>query len=141
MKLHYTQYKKNYQNFILETISDEQLETISDEQLSSWWIGWSFLCCEEKHRLTREAKVHYIFDRFFDEMDFEIKRSGKLVAMTEWLQGLNLNIPYWNNDIIPLAKKMGSINDNLTPRQEEKIIDNYWSFMANIVLGLEKEYR
>ena len=126
MKLHHTQYKKNYQNFILETISDEQL--------LSWWS------CDKEHRLTREASVHYIFDRFFYEMDFEIKRSGKLAAMTEWLQGPALDIPIWNDDIIPLAKKMGSVNDNLTPKQEEKIIDNYWSFMANIVLGLEKEY-
>tara|TARA_Y100000114_G_scaffold40224_1_gene35794 strand:- start:357 stop:764 length:408 start_codon:yes stop_codon:yes gene_type:complete len=134
MKLHHTQYKKNYQNFILETISTE-------ECLSYW-------SCEKNDRLTREvfhgyereAKVYYIFDRFFYEMDFQIKRSGKLVAMTEWLQGLALNIPHWNDDIIPLAKKMGSINDNLTPKQEQKIIDNYWSFMANIVLGLEKEY-
>ena len=132
MKLHHTQYKKNYQNFILETISDEQL--------LSWWKIKYWWRCDKEHRLTREAKVNYIFDRFFYEMDFEIKRSGKLVAMTKWLQGLNLNIPYWNNEIIPLAKKMGSINDNLTPKQEEKIIDNYWSFMANIVLGLEKEY-
>ena len=126
MKLHHTQYKKNYQNYILETISDE-------ECLSYW-------SCEKNDRLTREAKVYYIFDRFFYEMDFQIKRSGKLVAMTEWLQGLALNIPYWNDDIIPLAKKMGSVDDNLTPKQEEKIIENYWSFMANIVLGLEKEY-
>ena len=60
--------------------------------------------------------------------------------MTKWLQGLNLNIPYWNNEIIPLAKKMGSVDDSITLKQEQKIIENYWSFMANIVLGLEKEY-
>ena len=119
MKLHHTQYKKNYQNYILDTVN---------------------LDFEEKEITTRQDKINYIFDRFLLEMDFNIKRSGKLAAMTEWLQGPALDIPIWNNEIIPLAKKMGSVDDNITPRQEEKIIDNYWSFMANIVLGLEKEY-
>ena len=120
MKLHHTEYKKNYQNYILEAV-----EYTHDN---------------EKEITTRQDKINYIFNRFFSEMDWNIKKSGKFIAMTDWLQGLGLNISYCNGDIISLAKQMGSVDDNLTPKQEEKIIDNYWSFMANIVLGLEKEY-
>jgi len=34
---------------------------------------------------------------------------------------------------------MGSVDNELTERQEERIIENYWDFMAMMVLELEKE--
>ena len=42
---------------------------------------------------------------------------------------------YWNDDIVPLAIKMGSIDENPSEKLQARVIDNYWSFMANIILS------
>ena len=116
MKLHHTKYKENYKRYILEIIEVDN----DGNQLT-----------------TDEEKIKYIFDRFNSEYDWAIERYGKVRAMTEWLQGLALNIPYMYDEIIELAIAMGSIDDNPTEKLETKVINNYWSFMANIILGFE----
>jgi len=115
-KLHHTEYKKNYKNYILSTIEEDS---------------------EGKPITTEQEKINYIFDRFYSEYGWNIDRVGKFKAMTEWLQGLALNIEYMNGAIVPLAIKMGSINDNPSQKLQNRVIDNYWSFMANIILGFE----
>lgn len=117
MKLHYTKYKENYKRYILDTIDEVD--------------------CDDCKLTTDEEKIKYIFDRFNSEYDWAIERYGKVRAMTEWLQGLALNIPYMYDEIIELAIAMGSIDDNPTEKLETKVINNYWSFMANIILGFE----
>ena len=82
-------------------------------------------------------KINYIFDRFNSEYGWNIERVGKQKAMTDWLQGLALDIEYWNDAIIPLAKKMGSIEENPSEKLQAKVIENYWNFMANVILSFE----
>ena len=50
--------------------------------------------------------------------------------MTEWLQGLALDIEYTNGSIYQLAWEMGSIEFNPEPTDKEifKIVNNYWRF-------------
>ena len=117
MKLHHTKYKENYKRYILDTIDEVD--------------------CDDCKLTTDEEKIKYIFDRFNSEYGWAIERYGKVRAMTEWLQGLALNIPYMYDEIIELAIAMGSIDDNPTEKLETKVINNYWSFMANIILGFE----
>tara|TARA_R100000329_G_C7507294_1_gene178620 strand:+ start:246 stop:617 length:372 start_codon:yes stop_codon:yes gene_type:complete len=117
MKLHHTKYKENYKRYILDNLHEVD------------WNG--------KTLTTDEEKIKYIFDRFNSEYDWAIERYGKVRAMTEWLQGLALNIPYMYDEIIELAIAMGSIDENPTEKLETKVINNYWSFMANIILGFE----
>ena len=117
MKLHHTKYKENYKRYILDTIDEVD--------------------CDDCKLTTDEDKIKYIFDRFNSEYDWAIERYGKVRAMTEWLQGLALNIPYMYDEIIELAIAMGSVDDNPTEKLETKVINNYWSFMANIILGFE----
>ena len=57
--------------------------------------------------------------------------------MVEWLAGLALSMPFYNDDIIDFAIEMGSIDDNPTERQKDKIIENYFPFMANVLLTME----
>ena len=114
MKLHHTKYKANYKKYILDRIHIEGNELATDEE-----------------------KVNYLFNRFHSEYDFAIKRYGKQKAMTEWLQGLAIDIPYWNNEIVPLAIELGSIDDNPSDELQSRVINNYWEFMANIILGFE----
>lgn len=115
-KLHHTAYKKNYKKYILECVELDN---------------------DEKELKTDQEKVKYIFDRFYSEYGFHIPRVGKQKAMTEWLQGLALNIEYWNDNIVPLAIKMGSIDENPSEKLQAKVIENYWSFMANVILSFE----
>ena len=115
-KLHHTEYKKNYKNYILSTIQEDG---------------------EGKPIKTDDEKIKYIFDRFNSEYGFMIERVGKQKAMTDWLQGLALDIKYWNDDIVPLAIKMGSIDKNPSEKLQAKVIENYWSFMANVILWFE----
>ena len=119
-KLHHTEYKKNYKNYILSTIEEDS---------------------EGKPIKTDEEKIKYIFDRFYSEYGWNIERVGKFKAMTEWLQGLALDIEYWNDSIVPLAIKMGSIDENPSEKLQAKVINNYWSFMANVILWFEPKER
>ena len=116
-KLHYTKYQENYKNYILDCIDSED-DLINKE-------------------LTKEEKIKYLFDRFYSEYGFMVERVGKQKAIAEWLSGLAIHIPYTHNDIIELAKNMGSVNQNLSTVQEDRIIENHFNFMAYMVLLLE----
>ena len=116
MKLHHTKYKENYKKYILSTIETG----INDEPLK-----------------TDQEKIKYIFDRFNSEYGFMINRVGKYKAMSEWLSGLALDLEYYYSDIIKLAIKMGSIDENPSEKMQSKVCEKYWDFMANIILGFE----
>lgn len=79
---------------------------------------------------TPEQKAIYSHARFTSEYGWMIERVGKINAVREWLQGLALNIAFYNSDIIDLAIKSGSLPENHTEKQADKILDNYWYFMA-----------
>jgi hypothetical protein len=49
------------------------------------------------------------------------------------LQGLALDIPYYNEDIIEIAVTMGSIDANPCEKMQQRVDQNYWLFMANII--------
>lgn len=119
MKLHHTQYKKNYVNYILNTIDED---------------------IDGKPLHKDQDKINYIFSRFYAEYGWLIEQKGKLAALTEWLSGLALNIDYTYYDIIQLAIKMGSIEENPNEELENKVIDNYFNFMAQIILSLEPSH-
>ena len=119
-KLHHTEYKKNYKNYILSTIEEDG---------------------EGKPLTTDKEKINYIFDRFYSEYGWNIERVGKQKAMAEWLSGLALDIEYYNLSIVELAVKMGSVEENPSDKMQGKIIDNYWNFMANVILGFEPKER
>ena len=117
MKLHHTEYKKNYKKYILECLKNE--DVFIDK------------------KPTDEELTNYLFDRFNSEYGFNIQRVGKQQALTDWLQGLAIHIPYWEEDIINLAVEMGSIDKNPSDKIESTVINGYWSFMANIILSFE----
>ena len=47
----------------------------------------------------------------------------------------------YNLSIVELAVKMGSVEENPSDKMQGKIIDNYWNFMANVILGFEPKER
>ena len=123
-KLHYTKYQENYKNYILDCISDE------DDLIGK--------------NLSRKEKIKYLFDRFNSEYGWKVGRTRKDTkqnVIAEWLSGIAIHIPISYYDIIELAKNMGSVDDNLTSVQEDRICENYWNFMAYMILLLEKEIK
>lgn len=117
MKLHHTAYKKNYKKFILECLKTED--------------------CFIDKKPTDEELIIYLFNRFNSEYRWSIERQGKQKALTDWLQGLAIRIPFYYEDIINLAIEMGSIDANPSEKLSDKVCENYWSFMANIILSFE----
>ncbi|HPS30200.1 MAG TPA: hypothetical protein PLZ43_08090 [bacterium] len=92
----------------------------------------------EKEPETPFSKVQFLKTCFESEYGHEIKRSGHLKAMINWLQGLPscLNIEFANYRILELAKSWGSLPENPTENEEDRILDNYWNLMANKTLQL-----
>ena len=108
-------YQENFKTYFLEVIKSEDLP----EDIK-----------------TDKEKVNFIFDRFNSEYNHanNIRRTPNFQKrFAEWLQGLPLNIPYTYNDIIELAKKLLE-TDQL--KNENKIIQNYWIFMALQIMKL-----
>ena len=115
-KLHHTEYKKNYKEYILGNIHEDI----------------------EGNSISSEAdKINYIFDRFNSEYGWRVNQVGKVAAMVDWLQGLALDIEFYNDEIINLAIRLGSIDENPSEKLQDRVIENYWDFMANIILGFE----
>ena len=85
--------------------------------------------------------IKYIDDRFNAEYHWLVPKVGKVNAMTNWLQGLALNIDFNNYEILKLAVKWQSIPADYSEKQADKILSNYWHFMANKVLQLINNYR
>mgnify|MGYP003122779734 FL=1 len=119
-KLHHTEYKKNYKNYILSTIEEDG---------------------EGKPLTTDKEKINYIFDRFNSEYGFMVERVGKQKAISEWLSGLALDLPFYYNEIVDLAVKMGSIDPNPNDKLRERVEQGYWDFMANIIMSFEPKER
>lgn len=51
-----------------------------------------------------------------------------------------IDIPFMNYDILQLAKEFGSIPQDASEKEEEKIIERYWDFMANKIFVLFNRY-
>ena len=88
-----------------------------------------------------QDKINYINERFYSEYHHFIKRVGKQQAMSDWLRGLALDIDFTNYDIIKLAEKWGSITTDASSAHQQKILDNYWTFMAVKTLQIIEGYR
>ena len=117
MKINHINYKKKYKKYILECLETED-------------------CFIDKNP-TDEELISHLFKRFYSEYRLSISRYGKQKALEDWLSGLAINIPYMNGDIINLAVEMGSIDANPSEKLSERVCENYWSFMANIILSFE----
>ena len=111
MKLHHLKYKKNYRAFILDQINGD----------------------------NDKDKIRFLFDKFYSEYEWRVKQAGKRQAMIDWLSGLALSLPCYNGEIIDLAIAMGSINENPSDQLIDRVLENYFPFMASIILDMEKD--
>jgi hypothetical protein len=77
-------------------------------------------------------KLQFVADIFKSEYGYMIRRIGYQPALKEWFSGLPsaINIDFGDYRIIELAKEFGSLPDNATENQEDKIIANWFNYMA-----------
>ena len=110
LKTNSTKYQLNFAKYIISVIDSEDLPS---------------------ETMTNKEKVFFIMDRFVKEycyqqnLDRHDNDMTKLLA--EWLSGLAINIPYTYCDIIKLSKELLETD---TLKNEDKIIENYFNFMA-----------
>lgn len=92
---------------------------------------------------TRGEKVRFLYDTFKSEYGHNIARMGEQKAFASWLAGLpsSCNIDFENSDILDLAVKWGSLADDATEKQEQKILDNWFHLIAGKALQLVKKYK
>jgi hypothetical protein len=97
----------------------------------------------EKPLDSVEDKITFLRDTFQAEYGWSIDRYGMQRALTEWLQGLPsaVSLPFYNHDILELAKNAGTLKHYASEKEEDKILENYFSFMANKILQLFNGYR
>ncbi len=96
--------------------------------------------------MTTEEKLQFLSDQFKDAYVFSdnLKRYGNYQTLfKEWIMGLPscFNIDYTNYDIIRIAKLWKSIPENATDKQEEKIINNYFNFIAAKTMQLFSKHK
>ena len=73
-----------------------------------------------------------LLGRFKAEYDYPANRKrypNNQDRICSWLQGLPINIDYTNHDIIERAKQWHEVSE-LTDKQTETIIDNWFNFLA-----------
>lgn len=81
---------------------------------------------------TDADKLQSLDKVFRAEYGFMIDRVGYQAAMREWISGLPscFDIEYRNYEIIQLAIEWQSIPATATDAQKNKIIDNFFNFIA-----------
>ena len=122
MKLHYTKYKKKYERYILSIVANEMKEN-------------------GIKKINRNTKIDYLFTRINNEYGWKMQQEGKQKVIAEWLSGLALNIPYIHDDVVNLAIKMGSIDKNPSNKLQNRVVENYFNFMANMLLSIKPNER
>ena len=87
---------------------------------------------------TNQQLINQLFKIFEKEGGWNVKRIGLAPALSEWLSGLPscINIDFANYDIIERAKKYGSLAPGASDKDQDKLLSNYWDFMANKLIKL-----
>ncbi len=88
---------------------------------------------DEHSHLTERQQFETCYQTFLSEHGWNVKRVGKNEAFQDWLQGLPTacSIPYCNYDILEMARDTEHLTRPVdTDKNEYKILDNYWNFMA-----------
>lgn len=81
---------------------------------------------------TDKEKLTFLFNTFKIEYGHNLQNANEQEVLADYLAGLPsiINLPYNNSDIIELMTQMGSITSQTTEKQQEKMLDGYWSYMA-----------
>tara|TARA_R100000541_G_C1886204_1_gene82986 strand:+ start:897 stop:1280 length:384 start_codon:yes stop_codon:yes gene_type:complete len=119
-----TAQKNSYKRFLIDCIAEPSEYGITNDNLLEDTV----------------FKVQTFFKVFNDEYGYEITRQGEYNALTEYMQNQpsSISLPCYYHEQIELAKELGSIPQDATDKQEQKIIDNFYNFFTNYLLQLKR---
>lgn len=101
-------------------------------------------CYDEKAETAQDAAIK-IIGFIMNEADNPFNRK-KLktdqAIIADHIAGLPsyLNIAFSNYDILQLAENWGSLSVNATEKEQQKILDNYFNFIAAKLLQISRGY-
>lgn len=94
---------------------------------------------------TRQEKISFLKARFFSEYGLYVKQQGEQRAVIGWLQGLALDIEFYNVKIIELMDSWGLVKHNakgdISEKSYDKALDEYWNRLSMAILMLFKELK
>ena len=94
---------------------------------------------------TRQEKISFLKARFFSEYGLYVKQQGEQRAVIGWLQGLALDIEFYNVKIIELMDSWGLVKHNakgdISEKQYDKTLDEYWNRLSMAILMMFKEIK
>ena len=94
---------------------------------------------------TRQEKISFLKSRFFSEYEWNIKQVGEQRALIGWLQGLALDIEFYNVKIIELMDSWGLVKHNakgdISEKSYDKALDEYWNHLSMAILMMFKEIK
>ena len=115
----------------------------TSEKAQSYLINNIDLSGYDLYPKSKPESVKMLYKIFMDEYGWAVKRYGMQKAVMEWLMGIpsSINIAFWNDDILKLAKSWGTLPENATEKQEDKILKNYWNLMSANLVRLFNKYK
>jgi len=90
---------------------------------------------------TNKEKFQFLLSTFRSEYQHMIDRQGNQRALTEYLSGLPscFHLDFYNDKILDLAVSWGSISKDASESQKDKILNNWFNFIANRILVLARK--
>lgn len=94
---------------------------------------------------TRQEKISFLKGRFFSEYGWNIDQVGEQRALIGWLQSLALDIEFFSVKIIELMDFWGLVkrlkNGDISEKQYNKTLDEYWNRLSMAILMMFKELK
>jgi hypothetical protein len=117
-------YLSNIQNYLIDAINTEDHTT---------------------EATTHAEKLDFVMSCYNEEFNHKYNQArhpNEQDRFANWLAGLPsvLNIPFYNDDIVKLAKQLQEVDTYPNEKNTTKnIIDNYFNFMAYHILKLNSK--
>lgn len=94
-------------------------------------------------KLTSQSeKIMFFYFKFQEDCANEIQDYGILTALMRYLQTplTAIDLPHDCYEILDMARELGSLPENSTRIQEDKILAEYWGFVAFQIFELFKKH-
>ena len=119
-------YLSNIQNYLLDAINTEDNSHYEEVTTHAEKLAFVMAC----------------YDSEFNHKYNQARHPNEQTRFANWLAGLPsvLDIPFYNDDIIKLAKRLQEVDTYPNEKNTTKtIIDNYFNFMAYHILKLNSK--
>lgn len=105
------------------------MATTHNLNAQAWRLWLDSIESEDQDLKTDREKVMFAWDRFLSE-NTSLRFVSLQDRFADWLQGLPFHLPFENYEILQTAKSWGSIPQDATEKQEDKILENWYHFMT-----------